>query len=113
MKQKPNDQTVFNFSKLQNGKSLQLRVEELTANVKKLVRHAYYLSESQAQEECPLLMNKGVSHKFFEKSGEAKWYTGKVISQVKYIENLEPLCRIILPQQSLGVYRNHLVRLSI
>ena len=82
LKQKTGDQSVFNFSTVKDGKRVQLTVEELAINIKKLVQHAFILDEKvDSTQELQLLQRKRVRHRFDE-DGCEKWYHGKVISQV-------------------------------
>ena len=58
-------------------------MEEFTANVKKLVQHAFTITEKtdETEQSILLLVGKTVAHKFNEE-GEAVWYKGRFISQV-------------------------------
>jgi hypothetical protein len=77
--------TVYKFSrKTDNEKNEILSVEELTKNVKKLVRHAFTIERQPNDGEAPpqvLLVGKTVKHKFIE-HGQEIWWQGQVISQV-------------------------------
>ncbi|MEW8341024.1 MAG: hypothetical protein AB2708_14345, partial [Candidatus Thiodiazotropha taylori] len=81
----PEYDRVLLFSKIENNKTKDLSVEELSENVKKLVQHAFTIADNKASEvsgeHFPLLVGKTVSHKFHE-GDEVVWYRGKVISQV-------------------------------
>lgn len=82
LNQKTKEPSVYNFTKLVNGKRISLSIEELTINVKKLLSHAFTIDEQQVKDkQVSLLVQKRVKHKFLEDDKEI-WYTGKVISQV-------------------------------
>lgn len=77
---------VYQFTKNVNGNSTALSVVELSNNLKKLVRHAYTVSEDIAMNnEQPIIVGQKIKHAFIE-NGETVWYTGQVISQV-YLSN--------------------------
>lgn len=76
-------ENVFNFSFKENGKIKQCSIEQLAANLKKLVSHAYTIQVTESdQEHNPILVGKHVQHKFVDSDACEKWWTGKVVSQV-------------------------------
>ncbi|KAL4239504.1 hypothetical protein ACF0H5_000318 [Mactra antiquata] len=72
------DDKVYAFSRVVDGKRVQLSVEELKANVLTLITKA---SDSPSPETPHFLVGKEIEHRFLD-DGASKWYTGKVISQV-------------------------------
>uniref|UniRef100_A0A8W8L2R4 Uncharacterized protein n=1 Tax=Magallana gigas TaxID=29159 RepID=A0A8W8L2R4_MAGGI len=67
----------------ENGKIKQCSIEQLAANLKKLVSHAYTIQVTESdQEHNPILVGKHVQHKFVDSDACEKWWTGKVVSQV-------------------------------
>lgn len=58
-----------------------MSVEELTENVKKLVRHALALPQHDDDDGSPLLVGRDIQMKFNE-DDRSEWYTGHVISKV-------------------------------
>ena len=85
LQQIPDNKTVFNFSKSEEGKTLRksLNVDELKENLKKLVKQAV-VKDSESDIERHILVGKRVKHRFSTDEGD-KWYTGKVISQVMLV----------------------------
>ena len=85
LQQIPNNKTVFNFSKSEEGKTLRksLDVDELKENLKKLVKQAV-VKDSESDIERHILVGKRVKHRFSTDEGD-KWYTRKVISQVTLV----------------------------
>ncbi|MES9902779.1 MAG: hypothetical protein ABW168_08860 [Sedimenticola sp.] len=82
-KQKPPSASTYNFSHLLNGKRINLTVDQLTENVKKLIQKSFENpSSDSASENETILIGKTVKHKYIERDGQDKWYIGKVISQV-------------------------------
>ena len=81
--QKPRDMNnVYAITKMQDDKRVNLSVEELTENVKKLVRHA--LSKPSDQEDNNgglVLIGRDIRMKF-EKEVGSEWVNGHVISKV-------------------------------
>ena len=76
------NKSVFNFSKSHAGKSRKaLYVNELKEHLKVLVRQAV-VKDKESDIARHLLVGKRVKHRFNTDDGE-KWYTGKVISQIK------------------------------
>lgn len=69
---------VYAFSKLINGKRVNLSVEELKLNVLCLIEHSY---KTPPPEQPHILVGKKVEHKWIE-DNIPKWYKGTVISQV-------------------------------
>ena len=89
-RQHPEDSSVYRFSKSESGKTVQLTTEELTHNVKSLIRHALTLPREIDQENQAVLVGQKVRHKF-EEEGTGRWCTGRVISQVglgKHVVNI-------------------------
>ncbi|MEW8340540.1 MAG: hypothetical protein AB2708_11880 [Candidatus Thiodiazotropha taylori] len=82
--QKPKDETlhdVYTVTKTQGNGRVNLSVEELSNNVKKLVRHALTLPQDDDDDGAPLLVGRDIKMKFsIDKKPE--WYTGHVISKV-------------------------------
>jgi hypothetical protein len=78
--QKTEDNTVYLFSKKDNGKSIPLTISELTEKVKVLVTHACTLPTNTVAEN-QVILGKRVRH-LFQDGGRDVWYTGRVISQV-------------------------------
>jgi hypothetical protein len=76
------DSSVYAFSKVVDGKRVNLSVDQLKANVMKLVREAFDIHTSNHDVSGSLLVGKRVKQKFFDTSGNAFWSLGKVISQV-------------------------------
>ena len=85
LQQIPDNKTVFNFTKSEEGKILRksLNVDELKENLKKLVKQAV-VKDSESDIERHILVGKRVKHCFSTDEGD-KWYTGKVISQVTLV----------------------------
>ncbi|WAR05051.1 SPIN3-like protein, partial [Mya arenaria] len=78
--QKCEDKSVYRMSKKVDNKNVPLSVEELTLNVKKLVRKAYEV-DVVANPDEQVLVGRKINHAFMT-DGERTWYIGKVISQV-------------------------------
>ena len=88
--QVPDEKKTFNLTKPVDGKQSRksLSSAELTANLKSLVGQAIVRDE---QREQHILVGKRVKHRFEEiVNGNKvhKWYTGKIISQVGYLDNI-------------------------
>ena len=81
------DKKTFNVTKSVDGKSKSLNVEELSTNLKKLVRQAV-VKEKDSDQARHILVGKRVRHRYEEYHDGHKilvWYTGRVISQVHAI----------------------------
>ncbi|XP_053392120.1 uncharacterized protein LOC128554835 [Mercenaria mercenaria] len=96
--QKCSDKTAFKMSKTVDGKNVSLTVDELSQNVKKLVRKAYEIDINENPEN-QVLVGKKVKHAFEQKDqpDEKVWYIGKVISQVNvvcglHLDYTKPYC---------------------
>ncbi|KAH3871091.1 hypothetical protein DPMN_034285 [Dreissena polymorpha] len=78
------DPDVFAFSKVIDGKRVNLSVEELRANVYKLVRGAFDIQKPGPGGDAngSLLVGKRVKQKFLDDRGNEFWSLGNVISQV-------------------------------
>ena len=65
LQQIPDNKTVFNFSKFEEGKTLRksLNVDELKENLKKLVKQAV-VKDSESDIERHILVGKRVKHRF-------------------------------------------------
>lgn len=70
---------MYAFSRLVDGKRQTLSVEELKDNVVFLIGNTHEIPHEREH----FLVNKNIEHKWIE-NGVAKWYTGRVISQVFY-----------------------------
>jgi len=81
LRQKPNDKSVFRFSRKEGNKTKLLSAEELSTNLKTLVRNAYeeMVPENDIDNQ-PVIIGK-IRHAFYT-DGELTWYIGQVISQV-------------------------------
>jgi hypothetical protein len=81
LKPKDNDlKNVFSFSKLVDGKRVQLSLDELTQNVKSLVSHALKIPSTD-DSDGPVLVGMNVRMRFQTDDG-TNWYKGYVISKV-------------------------------
>ncbi|CAC5425996.1 unnamed protein product [Mytilus coruscus] len=87
--QKPKEKDVFNFTKLIGTckRRVNLTVEELTCNVKKLVEHAFTITSStvdnQEEGDVLILVGKAIKMYFEGTDGSVKTsWTGHVISTV-------------------------------
>ena len=89
LQQESDDKSVFNFTKVQNSKRVNLSVHELTVNVKKLVNKAMVKGITGQRH---ILVGRRVRHKFADDT----WYDGKVLSQVNSSECLRVQINIIL-----------------
>ncbi|WAQ97232.1 SPI2A-like protein [Mya arenaria] len=72
------------MSKTTGNRNIPLTVEELTENVKKMVRKAYEIDTVRNPDE-QVLVGRNVKHAFMVQDGEhaeKTWYIGRVISQV-------------------------------
>lgn len=80
--QKAEAKETFNFSKKKpDSKSrLNLSVDELTTNLKILIRQAI-VKDKDSNQKQHMLVGKRVRHNF-KSDSTSIWYTGKVISQV-------------------------------
>jgi len=76
------DSVLFSFSKMIDGKRSNLSVEDLTVNVKKLVKSAFDTPPPTNSSNNCLLVGKRIKQKFVDDDGKEFWSPGKVISQV-------------------------------
>ncbi|CAC5405270.1 unnamed protein product [Mytilus coruscus] len=90
--QKPKEKDVFNFTKVIGTfkRRVNLTVEELTCNVKKLVEHAFTITSStvdnQEEGDVPFLVGKAIKMHFEGTDGSVQTSrTGHVISTVHTI----------------------------
>ena len=76
---------VSRLKYLSSKKGKDLSIEDLTTNLKTLVRHAFTIPAEHVENEqhIPILEGKHVRHKFQTTSTDFTWWQGKVISQVK------------------------------
>ncbi|WAR00569.1 SPIN4-like protein [Mya arenaria] len=74
-KTKCEDKSVYRMSKKVDNKNVPLSVEELTLNVKKLVRKAYEV-DVVANPDEQVLVGRKIDHAFMT-DGERTWYIGK------------------------------------
>ena len=86
LRQKTDDKTVYRVTKREGNKSKPLTVQELTVNVKTLVRKVFNNTgvgsdKNQADEQPALIVGRKVSHALHGNDA-VTWYTGQVISQV-------------------------------
>jgi hypothetical protein len=85
--QQPEDKDLFNFTKSVGKQRMNLTVEELTTNVKKLVEHALTLTPSSSdnadEEDVPILVGRNIKMYFEGNDGAVKTsWIGHVISTV-------------------------------
>lgn len=85
--QQPEEKQTFNITKKREDSTsrVNLTVEELTLNLKKLIKQAIVMDQQSGKAEH-ILVGKRVRHKFKTTvNGEVsyEWYAGKVISQVQ------------------------------
>jgi hypothetical protein len=81
------DKDLFNFTKSVGKRRMNLTVEELTTNVKKLVEHALTLTPSSSdnpdEEDIPILVGRNIKMYFEGSDGAVKTsWIGHVISTV-------------------------------
>lgn len=81
LQQEPDNKAVFNFTKLEDGKRRNLTIDELSDNVKQLVKNAQVKDQDQGGHRH-VLVGRRVRHRFDTGNGVLNWYNGKVISQV-------------------------------
>ncbi|XP_053385391.1 uncharacterized protein LOC123527298 [Mercenaria mercenaria] len=77
------DSNAYAFSKVVNGRRVQLTVSELKANLLTLVNKAH---DIPSLDKNHLLVGKNIMHKFLveqNQAAEEKWFKGYVISQVE------------------------------
>ncbi|WAR14697.1 hypothetical protein MAR_004802 [Mya arenaria] len=82
--QLPEEKKAFNVTKSVDGKRKSLSVEELSGNLKSIVRQAI-VRDVESNVEKHILLGKRVRHRFKEnRNGQTveAWYTGCIISQV-------------------------------
>ena len=75
---------MYRISKKDGNKSRVLSIQELTVNVKKLVRNSYtevFINIDKNDDDQPLIVGRRISHAFHENEG-ITWYSGQVVSQV-------------------------------
>lgn len=82
LRQATKDKAVYRLSKKIGNKTSVLSVEELTTNVKSLVKRAYDEVVQSSDSEDQLIIGQKISHAFAEENGAKTWCTGQVISQV-------------------------------
>lgn len=85
--QRPKDKDLFNFTQSVGKRRMNLTVEELTTNVKKLVEHALTLTPSSSDnpddEDGPIFVGGNIKMYFEGSDGTVKTsWIGHVISTV-------------------------------